>query len=76
MVDTFASSFRKHTAGFPYPYLQEMAITPGDSNLFPECDWLLGNHSDELTPWIPVIAARFVVPQMNNGYCLIDIPTR
>ena len=21
-------------------------------------DWLIGNHSDELTPWIPVIAAR------------------
>ncbi len=36
-----------------------MAITPSDSHLFPECDWLIGNHSDELTPWIPVIAARF-----------------
>jgi len=21
-------------------------------------DWIIGNHSDELTPWIPVIAAR------------------
>ncbi len=20
-------------------------------------DWLIGNHSDELTPWIPVMAA-------------------
>ena len=26
--------------------------------MFPDVDWLLGNHSDELTPWIPVIAAK------------------
>lgn len=26
--------------------------------MFPQTDWLIGNHSDELTPWIPVIAAR------------------
>lgn len=26
---------------------------------YPDVDWLIGNHSDELTPWIPVIAARF-----------------
>jgi len=31
-----------------------------DSLLYPETDWLIGNHSDELTPWIPVIAARSV----------------
>uniref|UniRef100_A0A0K0F074 tRNA (uracil-O(2)-)-methyltransferase n=1 Tax=Strongyloides venezuelensis TaxID=75913 RepID=A0A0K0F074_STRVS len=23
-----------------------------------ECDFLIGNHSDELTPWIPIIASR------------------
>jgi len=34
---------------------------PGDSHLFPDTDWLIGNHSDELTPWIPVIAARYFV---------------
>ncbi|XP_069712500.1 probable tRNA (uracil-O(2)-)-methyltransferase isoform X3 [Phaenicophaeus curvirostris] len=39
-------------------YLLESAIMPGDSHLFPDTDWLIGNHSDELTPWIPVIAAR------------------
>lgn len=33
-------------------------ITPSASSLFPEADWIIGNHSDELTPWIPVIAAR------------------
>ena len=37
---------------------QELALCPSDENLFPEHDWLIGNHSDELTPWIPVIAAR------------------
>lgn len=25
---------------------------------FGEADWILGNHSDECTPWIPVIAAK------------------
>ncbi|XP_064367552.1 probable tRNA (uracil-O(2)-)-methyltransferase [Dromaius novaehollandiae] len=39
-------------------HLEECTITPGDSHLFPDTDWLIGNHSDELTPWIPVIAAR------------------
>lgn len=37
---------------------QVKTITPSDTHLFPETDWLIGNHSDELTPWIPVIAAR------------------
>ncbi|XP_063821966.1 probable tRNA (uracil-O(2)-)-methyltransferase [Ostrinia nubilalis] len=38
--------------------LEIKTIIPSDLNLFPEADWLIGNHSDELTPWIPVIAAR------------------
>ncbi|KAI8513219.1 tRNA methyltransferase 44 [Branchiostoma belcheri] len=42
----------------PDTVLQEEPITPSDSCLFPDSDWLIGNHSDELTPWIPVIAAR------------------
>uniref|UniRef100_UPI0037E7BA9A probable tRNA (uracil-O(2)-)-methyltransferase n=1 Tax=Semicossyphus pulcher TaxID=241346 RepID=UPI0037E7BA9A len=42
----------------PQTQLEEKAITPGASFLFPATDWLIGNHSDELTPWIPVIAAR------------------
>lgn len=29
------------------------------AGLFPDVDWLIGNHSDELTPWIPVMAARY-----------------
>ncbi|EHB03682.1 Putative tRNA (uracil-O(2)-)-methyltransferase [Heterocephalus glaber] len=39
----------------------ENAITPSAQTLFPAADWLIGNHSDELTPWIPVIAARFLL---------------
>ncbi|KAM8747702.1 putative tRNA (uracil-O(2)-)-methyltransferase isoform 1-T2 [Acanthopagrus schlegelii] len=42
----------------PRTLLEEKAITPSESCLFPGTDWLIGNHSDELTPWIPVIAAR------------------
>ncbi|XP_045248002.2 probable tRNA (uracil-O(2)-)-methyltransferase isoform X1 [Macaca fascicularis] len=42
----------------PQTRLEEDAITPNDKTLFPDVDWLIGNHSDELTPWIPVIAAR------------------
>lgn len=38
--------------------LRETAIIPSDDNLFPEVDWIIGNHSDELSPWIPVISAR------------------
>ena len=44
----------------PETDLRERTITPSDETLFPEYDWLIGNHSDELTPWIPVIAARLV----------------
>ncbi|KAM8881680.1 putative tRNA (uracil-O(2)-)-methyltransferase [Synchiropus picturatus] len=42
----------------PHTLLEEKAITPSESSLFPDTDWLIGNHSDELTPWIPVMAAR------------------
>lgn len=44
---------------------QEKAITPSESFLFPTADWLIGNHSDELTPWIPIIAARQVISWHN-----------
>ncbi|KAB0794714.1 hypothetical protein PPYR_11553 [Photinus pyralis] len=38
--------------------LKEEVISPSAACLFPHADWIIGNHSDELTPWIPVIAAR------------------
>lgn len=38
--------------------LREIAIVPSDESLFSDVDWIIGNHSDELSPWIPVISAR------------------
>lgn len=38
--------------------LKTQAIVPSDLFLFPDIDWIIGNHSDELSPWIPVISAR------------------
>lgn len=52
---------RKRNIWDMYPpgvVLQEKTITPTDTSLFPDIDWIIGNHSDELTPWIPVIAAK------------------
>lgn len=42
----------------PHTNLIEKTVEPSDYNIFPDYDWIIGNHSDELTPWIPVIAAR------------------
>lgn len=39
-------------------FFQVQTIVPSSKCLFPDVDWIIGNHSDELTPWIPVIAAR------------------
>lgn len=33
-------------------------ILPSSETVYPDTDWIIGNHSDELTPWIPVMAAR------------------
>uniref|UniRef100_A0A1B6DAG1 tRNA (uracil-O(2)-)-methyltransferase n=1 Tax=Clastoptera arizonana TaxID=38151 RepID=A0A1B6DAG1_9HEMI len=38
--------------------LEVKCITPSEDTVFPSADWLLGNHSDELTLWIPVFASR------------------
>lgn len=38
--------------------LKVQAIVPSDSSIFPDIDWIIGNHSDELSPWLPVISAR------------------
>ncbi|KAG6448326.1 hypothetical protein O3G_MSEX005446 [Manduca sexta] len=38
--------------------LEERLITPSELSLHAEADWIIGNHSDELTPWIPVIASK------------------
>ncbi|CAG2162991.1 unnamed protein product [Oppiella nova] len=41
--------------------LVEKVFTPSDESLgdlFGDYEWLIGNHSDELTPWIPYMAAN------------------
>ncbi|EFA84371.1 hypothetical protein PPL_03449 [Heterostelium album PN500] len=37
--------------------LIEHGIQPKDQS-YTEYDWIIGNHSDELTPWIPYIASK------------------
>ncbi|XP_043500977.1 probable tRNA (uracil-O(2)-)-methyltransferase [Polistes fuscatus] len=49
---------RKLWDHFPKSTRLEVRTIIPSTSLFPDVDWLIGNHSDELTPWIPVIAAR------------------
>ncbi|CAB5204592.1 unnamed protein product [Rhizophagus irregularis] len=37
--------------------LIEEAIQP-NSITYPSTDWIIGNHADELVPWIPIIASK------------------
>jgi len=57
----YGIDLRKRRIWDEYPAstdLREQSIVPSDSELFPDVDWIIGNHSDELTPWIPFIAGR------------------
>ena len=40
--------------------LRVSTISPNETNLgqFSDFDWLIGNHSDELTPWLPLMARK------------------
>uniref|UniRef100_A0A0K8SGC5 tRNA (uracil-O(2)-)-methyltransferase n=1 Tax=Lygus hesperus TaxID=30085 RepID=A0A0K8SGC5_LYGHE len=40
----------------PTTVLKEETFVPSPSYVFPDADWIIGNHSDELTPWIPIIS--------------------
>lgn len=42
----------------PETPLQVSTVIPSSATVYTGFDWIIGNHSDELTPWIPVIAAR------------------
>lgn len=48
--------------------LIERTIDP-KNDTFEDCDWLIGNHSDELSPWLPRIAYRSA--QLSNSECNI-----
>lgn len=67
----FGVDLRKRDVWSIYPanvILKEYAIVPSDESLFPETDWIIGNHSDELSPWIAVISAR---SSYNSNYFLL-----
>jgi len=38
--------------------IKEEAVVPSEATKYPHYDWIIGNHSDELTPWLPLMAAR------------------
>ncbi|KAF5269671.1 hypothetical protein FQA39_LY08594 [Lamprigera yunnana] len=38
--------------------LRVETIKPSVEYQFPDIDWIIGNHSDELTLWIPIIASQ------------------
>ncbi|GMR42167.1 hypothetical protein PMAYCL1PPCAC_12362, partial [Pristionchus mayeri] len=59
---------------FPQDELVECALDPSSSmSGLPEGgDFLIGNHSDELTPWIPVMAARSCLPFFLLPCCPFD----
>ncbi|KAI9562599.1 hypothetical protein GHT06_010053 [Daphnia sinensis] len=42
----------------PEIQLEVSTLVPSEETYFLEYDWLLGNHSDELTPWLPVMALQ------------------
>ena len=46
--------------------LVEKTIDPR-SDTYEGCDWLLANHSDELTPWLPVLALKTSIK--TNSFC-------
>lgn len=56
----FFISLLKKNIIFKFSYncsLQVGVVSPFGNWKYPEADWVIGNHSDELTPWIPVFAA-------------------
>ncbi|KAF8985643.1 tRNA methyltransferase 44, partial [Entomortierella lignicola] len=38
-------------------HLEAKTITPNETT-FEGVDWIIGNHADELAPWIPIVAMR------------------
>ncbi|EGC36428.1 hypothetical protein DICPUDRAFT_151114 [Dictyostelium purpureum] len=54
--------------------LIEEAIFPKDT-YYPDYDWIIGNHSDELTPWVPYITSKlpnqkfFLLPCCFFNFC-------
>ncbi|CAG5089341.1 Oidioi.mRNA.OKI2018_I69.PAR.g12181.t1.cds [Oikopleura dioica] len=58
-------------SNFPTSKLVERPVLPEES--FPESNWILGNHTDELTPWVPIIAARSNASFWLLPCCMFDL---
>ncbi|KAI6215339.1 hypothetical protein M3Y94_00374100 [Aphelenchoides besseyi] len=62
--------------------LRQMSLNPTDSkcsDLPPETDFIIGNHSDELIPWIPILAVRrrcsfFIIPCCFHDFFFVVSP--
>lgn len=57
----FGIDLRKRKIWDTFPattILKLQSVVPSNDTVYPDIDWIIGNHSDELSPWIPVIAAR------------------
>ena len=54
--------------------LRTATILPDEDNLsqFNDFDWLIGNHSDELTPWLPLLARKSSAKLFLLPCCLFD----
>ncbi|XP_037946447.1 probable tRNA (uracil-O(2)-)-methyltransferase [Teleopsis dalmanni] len=69
--DGFGYDIRSRKLWSLYPSttkLIEQAIHPDDFNLPVGVNWVIGNHSDELSPWLPVLAA---IGSYNMNYFLL-----
>ncbi|CBY31788.1 unnamed protein product [Oikopleura dioica] len=56
---------------FPSSKLVERPVLPEEC--FPDSNWILGNHTDELTPWVPIIAARSNADFWLLPCCMFDL---
>ncbi|VDO65666.1 unnamed protein product, partial [Onchocerca flexuosa] len=59
LVNGYGIDLRKRRiwAKFVGTDLREKTLNP-EEDLLNDSDFLIGNHTDELTPWIPIMAAR------------------
>ncbi|XP_026462338.1 probable tRNA (uracil-O(2)-)-methyltransferase [Ctenocephalides felis] len=66
----YGLDIRKRDIWDKYPsstILKEKPFVPS-IDTFPDVHWLIGNHSDEITPWLPITATR---SSINTNYFVI-----
>lgn len=58
----YGYDIRKRKIWSMYPkstILLEQTVTPTNFQLPDDVDWIIGNHSDELSAWIPALASKY-----------------